>query len=361
MNRMIRTECVLCLQKSLKSFVILNNFPIKCCSDVDIDNPITWNMELGTCTLCGSVQQLNLLDPSILYGGKYPLDTSYSKDWLQHYDQFATFIKKNISNNNQIVEIGSSSQILLDRLYDSYNNYTVFDFSLDTIKDYKENIKYVEGNCETYQFSIDDVIIMSHVFEHLYNPYFFINNCMSNNVNKIILSIPNMNDNTRIHITREHTFTYNDSDILYMFGKHKYKCVDKQFYKKDHSIFYYFQLTDDYIAINRDFKHDNYELTKQFLTKKLTVPINTYLMGAGYFSQCVYNNITNKENIIGIIDNDQTKQNRYFYNTSLLIKPFNILKDLEDGHVIVLANKYWTEEAIDHIYKINKNIKIIQF
>ena len=38
------------------------------------------------------------------------------------------------------------------------------------------SVKFIKGNCETYCYSGFNTIILSHVFEHLYNPRKFIEN-----------------------------------------------------------------------------------------------------------------------------------------------------------------------------------------
>jgi hypothetical protein len=54
-------------------------------------------------------------------------------------------------------------------LIEYYKDYTVFDYSLDqAIR--RDNVNYIEGNCENFDFPQDSNIIMSHVFEHLYEP-----------------------------------------------------------------------------------------------------------------------------------------------------------------------------------------------
>ena len=157
-----RKQCVLCQTKALKTFVTMENFPIKCCND-DQNQHINWNLVIGNCEYCGSVQQMNLLNPEILYGGKYPLDTTHSPIWNKHHDDFSDFIKSTLDTSKHIVEVGSSSQVLIKRLHSLYKNYTVFDFSIETANKL-DGVQYIAGNCENYQFDSNIVIIMSHVF-----------------------------------------------------------------------------------------------------------------------------------------------------------------------------------------------------
>jgi len=351
-----RKQCVLCQTKALKTFVTMENFPIKCCND-DQNQHINWDLVIGNCEYCGSVQQMNLLSPEILYGGKYPLDTTHSPIWNKHHDDFSEFIKSTLDTSKHIVEIGSSSQVLIKRLQSLYRNYTVFDFSIETANKL-EGVQYIAGNCENYQFDGNIVIIMSHVFEHLYNPHKFLENCKNNNVADIVISIPTMEDLERIHLTREHTFMYNNNDISYLFSLYGYKLSSTK--TIDFSIFYYFQKTNEIEIVERTLVPNRYVNSEIYFKKKYTVPEKSFLIGAGFWSQVLLYNITNKENIIGVLDNDPTKQNRIYYNTNLMIQPFSVLKNYDTAtHVLILSNKYWTQEVVQLINKINSSIKIV--
>jgi len=348
-----REKCVIDGGK-LELFSEFKNFPIKCFTDAD-DQPFSWDMKLGRCTVCGSMQQINLLDPSILYGGKYPFDTSYSQIWIAHHQELANFLRSAVSPGYPIIEIGSSSLVLAEKLVADYPDYTIFDFSLETTR-ILPSFRYIEGNCETHSFPSRSCIVMSHVFEHLYEPRKFIENCKKAGVENIIISIPNMDDDTRASITREHTYTYSSGDIIFLFEVNGYSLKKMNKFESDHSIFYHFVISDP----NRTLNPDRWKMTRDCFTQSFTVPPNTYLVGAGFWSQITYHNIVNKENIIGVIDNDVTKQGRVYYGTNFTIQKFDILKNVQSGtSVIVLANKYWTKEITDQIKSINSDINIV--
>jgi hypothetical protein len=342
----------------LELFAEFSNFPIKCCIDSG-DQPFSWDMKLGRCTLCGSINQMNLLDPTILYGGKYPLDTSYSPTWISHHQELASFLRGALSPGYPIIEIGSSSLVLAEKLVEDYADYTIFDFSLETTR-ILPSFRYIEGNCETYSFPSRSCIVMSHVFEHLYEPRKFIENCKKFGVENIIISIPNMDDVTRTSITREHTYTYSSSDIVFLFEVNGYALGKIKNFGINHSIFYHFVISDDKTITERILNSERWKFTSDYLNQSFTIPPNTYLVGAGFWSQITYHNIVNKENIIGVIDNDVTKQGRTYYGTNFTIQKFDILKNVQSGtSVIVLANKYWTKEVTDHIKSINSDINIV--
>jgi hypothetical protein len=101
-----RDKCVLCSDANLISFIDLQNFPVKCIVE-EGESLYEWNMKLGSCETCGSVQQMNLVNPNILYG-KYPLDNTHSILWNNHHENFSRFILDNITTSKPIIEIGSS-------------------------------------------------------------------------------------------------------------------------------------------------------------------------------------------------------------------------------------------------------------
>jgi len=338
-----RDKCVLCTG-TLEPFCTFPTFPIKCFNATDIPN-VSWDMSLGFCKSCGSVNQMNLLDPNILYGGKYPFDTSYSAVWSEHHSKFSEFIRNNIPKV-PVFEIGSSSLVLAKKLVEDYQDYTIFDFSLETAQVLPE-FKYIEGNCETYSFPSDSCVIMSHVFEHLYEPRKFVENCKMSGVSHIVISIPNMDDEARVSVTREHTFTYCTKDIEYIFRTYGYCLNSCEKFKDDHSVFYHFTTSTP----------PRWLPSKYYFNQKFTVPPDTYLVGAGFWSQVAYHSIENRENVIGVVDNDVNKQGRVFYGTEFVIENFDTLKNAKNA--IVLANKYWTEEVTQHIKSINPDINIV--
>jgi hypothetical protein len=135
----------------------------------DICSNITWDMTYGYCKQCLSVQLKTLLDPNILYDKNYIQPNSASYNWVQHNISFIDFIVKCVNTNIPLIEVGSSSFVLGRHLIEYYKDYTVFDYSLDqAIR--RDNVNYIEGNCENFDFPQDSNIIMSHVFEHLYEP-----------------------------------------------------------------------------------------------------------------------------------------------------------------------------------------------
>lgn len=334
-----RTSCVLC-EKDLVQFYKKADFPIRCCGEKE---NYVWDMVLGKCSNCASYQQMNLLPSDVLYGGTYLLDTSYSPAWIKHHDALSSFICRYVTKGSKITEIGSSSQVLIRRLLATHQNYSleVFDYSLDTAERLP-GVSYTEGNCETFSFPKGSILVMSHVFEHLYEPARFVEKCYTDGVSDIILSLPNMNDESQVSITREHTYTYKDTDIEQLFSRKGYQCYQKEFYQYNHSIFFYFKRRTP--------------TTEHFFQQKHTVPSESYLMGAGFYSQVIYHNIVNPESIIGIVDNDTMKQGKLFYNTPFIIEPFRALQ--KASSVIVMKNKYWTEEAVQMVKEVNPDINI---
>lgn len=352
-----RDKCVLCSDAILNSFINLHNFPIKCI--VEKGEPLyIWNMKLGSCETCGSVQQMNLVNPNILYG-KYPLDNTHSVLWNNHHENFSKFIKDNVQHQKPIIEIGSSSAVLVDKLINDFNDYTIFDYSLVNAKKLP-CLKYIEANCENYIFPSKTVIVMSHVFEHLYNPKRFLANCENSKVEDIIISIPNMNNQDLVTISREHTFVYNSSDIEYLFNMYGYYLKKMTVYGDDFSIFYYFNRVISSPLQNRILNPNRYLLTQKHFSKKYTVPNKTVIISAGFWAQILYHNIINKENVIAILDNDPMKQGYTFYNTQLIIKPSSSLSQWDnDTTAVILGGRFWTEELAKIVRSYNTDIKIM--
>jgi hypothetical protein len=331
-----RKKCVLC-DHTLQSFSSFQH-PNYECVDVHVKND-SWNIEYGYCIECYSVQLMSLADPKILYDKNYfqPLYKTYL--WIQHNISFIKFIidNYNCDVHKSITEIGSSSFCLGKHLIHYYPNYTVFDYTLDqAIR--RNDVTYIEGNCEEYNFNTP-TIVMSHVFEHLYEPKKMIQNCLRTKVKNIFISIPSMNQDG-LHVGSQHTFLYHDIDIVYLFGLYQYKLKQNTVWNSvDDSfpcLFFYFELQDEVIPIDRPIT-PRHLFSIDYLTKYITVPKNTYLATCGMFSILLYSFIQNKENVIGVIDVNKDKQGKKFSFTELLVYPYEVLTD--DVSIVVFHPK----------------------
>jgi len=69
-----RTKCVICTTPTLNEFVCLKNFPIKCCSDTNEVDNITWDMSIGKCSECEcSIEHVKFAIESV----GYPMQNIY--------------------------------------------------------------------------------------------------------------------------------------------------------------------------------------------------------------------------------------------------------------------------------------------
>lgn len=365
MNTNKREYCVLCDCSHLISFSSFEH-PIYECVPIDSTN-LSWNIEFGYCENCYSTQLMSLADPALIYGKNYfqPLNTSWL--WVQHNISFVKFIIDNLNINMPLIEIGSSSFCLGKHLIEYYNDYTVFDISIEqAIK--RKYVKYIEGNCETYDFRqlnhSNTNIVMSHVFEHLYDPKKFIKNCYENNVKNILISIPSMDEVNSLHISYQHTFTYNEQDIEYIFGLFNYKLNDKLIWNTKSNdfpcLFFHFVINQDKITIEKPIMNNRHLFTINLLRQKINVPKNTFISTCGMWSIIIYNLIENKENIIGVIDLNKEKQGKKFSTTNILIYGYeHIENSAVDINTSILIHHPKKNNIIKMIRSINENINII--
>lgn len=354
-----RTKCVLCDDNSklIPIETIIEPYHV-------IKNENEYDVTHGYCEKCYSIQLMTLLNPDILYDGNYyivPNTNNYN--WSQHNISLIQLIVSSINTNEPLIEVGSSSFVLGKHLIEYYKDYTVFDISLKSCKK-RDDVKYIEGNCENYKFEKNSNIIMSHVFEHLYEPKKFIENCLKNNVKNIIISIPNMNDNSTFHITQQHTFVYNDTDIRHIFELYNYKCLKQTFFTtNDESLpclFFHFSLNNDNSILTPSQRYNDetrHLYTFNLLKNKISVPPNTFITCASMISIKLFSMIKNKENIIGIIDMNNKLHGEIFANTNLKIYPYNHLQNYDNNESIIVFQK--KNDITNCIRKFNEKINII--
>ena len=329
-----RTQCVLC-DTSLHSFTSFLH-PVYDCNTNE-----SWNIEYGYCPNCFSVQLMTLADPLVLYDKNYvqPFQTHL---WTQHNLSFIAFIAKHCPPQ-PLLEIGSSSFCLGKHLIHYYPDYTVFDYSIEQAMK-RDDVTYIEGNCEEYDFT-QPCIVMSHVFEHLYEPKKFIQNCLRNKVKTILLSVPSM-ETPQLHVCSQHTFQYNVQDIVYLFGLYEYKVMEIVHWNTDSFPCFFYCFTLDGPQKVEQIIAPRHLYSMQYF-KPFRVPPNTFLTTANMFSVLVYPWIENKEDVIGVVDVNPKKHGKRFSYTSLIVQPFAEL-DKQGNTALVLQQKRTVGCMIQH-------------
>lgn len=363
---MNRTQCVICSGKLLHLYT-LENIPISfsppVLSSKYTDDKIT-DQKYGYCEDCGCVQLINLIDPIELYKNAHNI-TFNTPTWKEHHQLFANYVLDKIKEENTITEIGGMSGVLSNHILKERSDikYTCLDIC-DTITDIS-NITFIQGNCEDYNFKDTNTIIMSHVFEHLYNPAKFVENISNCNVKQVIVSIPNMEElllNKNLNTLHfEHTYYIDKSYITWLFKKNGYNCNNIYMFK-NHSFFFYFIKNND--KCNTDISN-NTLLVEQFnklfevrqSITKINIKENSFIAPSGHFGQLIHT-LCNPASLIGFLDNDISKQYHRVYGTPYMVYPFSKLLDYENANVYIYAGPY-NNEIIKQLSNYKVNIHII--
>jgi hypothetical protein len=300
---------------------------------------------------------MTLVDQNILYACPHN-DTSTSKVWKEHNSRFSQFISPYLDPESSVIDIGGATGNLGRILRDHVKSYTIMDIAQYT----SEEFTFIQENCEKYKFKSSDTIIMSHVFEHLYSPLDFIENCKNNNVENIFLSHPVMFTNTNIlPIDTEHTYFADDLDVKKMFAIHGYSC-DANGYLPNHSYFLKFKLTNSRENVDNLRPHRTDLILDKFIKRanileKVKLEGNIFVAPAGPYGQMV-SYYTKYNNIIGFLDNDVNKQGKRVYGTPFTTLPFHVLEGLDRPKVLIYA-RHHSEELSKQIKSINQSADII--
>lgn len=253
-NFSIRKQCIFCdsdltnhlLNQDLKNYV--GHYAVD--KSTDKDHLIPYNVLI--CDSCNTSQIKYLGDVEEVYKINHADGVGITMQ--QMHEKKLNLILKYKDCVHNIIEIGSSKGILSDLILKNIQtNYYIVEpsyFGETTgkviINDYYENVDDSKIDADT--------IIMSHVFEHFYEPKIILEKIKNNqNIKNIFLTFPNFEkyiDENIFHVLNtEHTF-YVDNDFLrILFGKYGFELVEMDFYKS-HSVMFYFRRND--IINNQD-------------------------------------------------------------------------------------------------------------
>jgi hypothetical protein len=355
MNIIQRIYCIIC-NGSLQPLYRRPNYPIKLGPSVEDQAADKFhNLSFSYCESCGTVQLNELIDPEILYSENHN-NTAGSSLWNTHNQEFYNFIKKSTPLPKNIMEIGGSDGTLLKKFdANDYTGYTIIDLCNDVNIEIKENVIYKKANCETEYLPESDIIIMSHVLEHLYNPRLFLENVFRNTtIHEIYISIPDMetllNNDSYSFLHFEHTYYLCLENMKFLASICGWTVETVEKFQK-HSIF--LKLKRGLVEKSASCKLDYMKIKDYFLRLenrlvniKLTEP--SYCFPGGHFGQLLYYYLDeeSRKNIIHFVDNDVTKQGKRIYGTD---KYMVGIRELKENKTCVIANTPYSEEIINMI------------
>ena len=357
-----RDHCVIC---SSSDFVAINSFPhfpIMAISNNSIEEHY-FDFNLIACKRCNCLQLQNLSNPSILYSDVYT-NATFSPIWIEHHKVFSHFILSNTTETS-FLEIGANK----GELYTLLSNERTIEYSvLDMYRhpSLPSTIHYVQGNCETYNFSGVDSVILSHVFEHLYSPHLFIQNIRKARVSSIFITIPDFNglleDKSPLIINSQHTFYCGVDYIVYIMSLYNYKCESSFLYNiSPKSSMFKFVLNTT--TMPTSIPSTNIQLFKDIYIDKIQsmssidIPLNSYIIPSGMYGQFLYHTISKKENIIGFLDNNSERHGKKLYGTDKIVfNPTHI--DYNNVNVIVCECPY-KDEIITGLKNLYPTIQYI--
>lgn len=363
-------------KKDLRKIISIKKFPVfmgTVKNKISKDKFFDLNFFVSKST--GSVQLNPILPFETIYF-KGHNSGKIGKLWSEHHDKFSKFISK--FKPRSVFEIGGGHGILSSKYQKNKKvNWTIIEPNPSPVKGSKAKFikKFFESKDLTKYKS--DIIIHSHVLEHVYDPQKFfkeIVNKMTEN-QLMIFSVPNMEEMVKRNYTNvmnfEHTYFLNNQFLKFLFESNNLQILKKQKFKKDHSLFFAIKKKIFKNKNRKNFHSNEYKINlkkfKRFFEnqRKIVNNLNKYkfnkkplfIFGAHIFTQFLLKFGLDKKKILYILDNDPSKQNKRLYGSTLYVKSPKILSEYVNPIVILKAGVY--DKEIKKDIKENINNKTI--
>ena len=115
--------------KSIKPFMSFGKMPIAngFLEKHDFSREYFYNMEVGFSEEVSLLQLNNHPKPEEMFNENYPFFTSSSKHMIEHFKNYANFVKKYLNTNSKLIEIGSNDGTFLKNFSNNSNNIIGFE------------------------------------------------------------------------------------------------------------------------------------------------------------------------------------------------------------------------------------------
>jgi len=370
-----RDFCVFSGNRDLELLHSFGDFPVYMgCVDTppeeDVFKPMNWYISKSS----GSLQMNPLVPLDLVYLGQH--NDSTGSIWDAHHAAFSNFILKN--DIEKIFEIGGASGALYRKCSAARKlQWTILDPNPEVNE--ADRLRTIKGFFDkTFSMEVSfDILVHSHVFEHVYNPMEFAE-ALSNYIPEgklMAFSVPNMKHLLEKCYTNalnfEHSYFLTADYVRYLLTRNGFAILSIEPFM-NHSQFYLCRKVE---AVESGPLPDLYEQNKKLfmnfinIHKEVIIALNeylnktsepVYLFGAHIFSQFLIAFGLNTDRIVTVLDNSPVKISRRLYGTDYLVQSPAVLKDLPAATVILRAGDYSAEIKKDIVENINSHINWLE-
>lgn len=373
MTYTVRTNCLFCKSDKLSELFPKDyQFPV---GNFVVENPtrdfhfIPYNIQC--CNECSTVQTKYLGELNLIYENNFAGAFGTIRNTMN--DLFAEFLLEN-KNVQSILEIGAGNGSLSESILNkAFLSYTIVDPSYAGPT---ENRKI--ESCYFEQYTSSDcpcptTIVMSHVFEHFYDPISIIQRIQNmKSVQHIYISFPDLEGfirNNIYHVLNpEHIYYVENSFLIDVFALYGFT-LGRTYSHKNHSVFFEFLRSEPSLKVfpkNKTAKED----VLRFFNKALAniSKVNSFLAEhpqPAYCWPCSMHTLfcmtmgLNPTTITSVLDNSPLKIGKYLYGYKHLCLPFRQIMESPEKKVLLLTGGCYNSEIQKEVEQNPQNTVFI--
>ena len=345
----INKNCV-CKNRNIpnsKNSIFLKNLPITeiFTSKYKKSKKFEMNQQIIFCNKCQHMSLTRFIDPKLIYNKNYLTSSTSSFSARYSNDIFYNFILKNINlkrKYSKILEIGTNDLYLLKKFSRNGKKLVGVDPVIKDDKKFKNfyPIKSFFTNVDNKRIGFDsDIIISGHTLEHVENPEMFIKKIisLSNNKTKVFFQFPSaetlINNSSFDQVNHQHLNYFSLNSFNRLLKKCGGKIIEHEYHELHFGVLMVFftikksklksksnlkqkkQISPkNFIKSYKNFK-THLNAYKNLIEKYLFLKKKIYVIGAGLMLPIVNYHLGGIfEKVDSILDDDKSKQNKYFLN-----------------------------------------------
>lgn len=366
-NYIERTECIFCKSKQLKPLFSKNyTISLGCYA---ISNPTskchTMPFNVLNCCDCKTYQTQYLGNPDIIYNYEAKFHGTIRSTMNK---LFSDFIMQN-NTLQHILEIGAGNGSISEYILEKTNTkYTIVDPTYSGPIEKRTIHKcFIEDFKEPIQA---DTIVMSHVFEHFYDPIKIMEDVFQKNksIQHVYLNFPDLESYIKegnYHVLNpEHIFYTEHTFIIALFKKYGFD-IGRTYYHEHHSVFFEFTRTLDNIQLPLINQTSHIDVPNYFNTifkriEKINQTIQEHPNHKVYIWPCSMHTTyllalgLDSTRLTALLDNAPHKIGKYLYGTSLkCLSMQEFLENTKGNTILILNGGCYNQEVQNTIQKEN--------